>query len=227
MKIRSDFVSNSSSSSFVFSTKLNNYALSDHINNILKSKGGKISTDDHYHNETVIRYCCQFYKLMFLGYIDYKVGDEVYSYGNIIGDFNLDDILQKGWFEQSSDEEWLNDIYDSISKYCKANDGFYLSQEDHRIAKITKETIEITEKLIKLGKDVHLKQSKINAIKKALDDGDDVYIATFRDDGEGRDSGSIFVPRSSNISIENISKLEFENTFHLPVLINVEHDYKE
>ena len=220
MKIRSDFVSNSSSSSFVFSTKLNNYALSDHINNILKSKGGKISTDDHYHNETVIRYCCQFYKLMFLGYIDYKEGNEVY-------DFNLDDILQKGWFEQSSDEEWLNDIYDSISKYCKANDGFYLSQEDHRIAKITKETIEITEKLIKLGKDVHLKQSKINAIKKALDDGDDVYIATFRDDGEGRDSGSIFVPRSSNISIENISKLEFENTFHLPVLINVEHDYKE
>ena len=230
MKIRSDSVSNSISSSFVFSTRLNPVALSDHINEVLK-RNGKIRLDDHFHNEMIIRYCCSFYQLLFLGWISFptKVEDETINmlHGEYIGNFNFDNILMKDWYQPRSWEEQKKHIESSLQDIINYNNCLIFSGRSPEIGKITKDTLKLTKKFQEIYGNIHLDQSKIDLIEDSINCGDNVYFATFRDDSEGRDSTSIFIPESANIRIERIDSKKFEDIFDLPVLIDLENDYKE
>lgn len=80
MKTRCDFVSNSSSSSFVFALDFKKYGFEEFVKNVCDQCNDETNRDPEVDraNEAVLKYCLQFYELLFLG--SWKVGRKTHLF---------------------------------------------------------------------------------------------------------------------------------------------------
>ena len=116
MKVRSDFVSNSSSSSFIVTCK------KQHLDDVAKDLANAcVCKDDQYHdpnlaklNQLNLEFCLKTFRLAFLGNLVLETKKETYSLDTFKKSFGDNDNAVKAWNRYKED---LNDL-----KNCKNTD---------------------------------------------------------------------------------------------------------
>jgi len=220
MKIRSDFVSNSSSSSFLISTN-SNYATNDLISDISDK-----CKCDYWDNKTKMTKILNNYVSLFAGYI--RLDDIVTDYDKN----NPDDVYMFEWCKQQIDSstntedqlkiKYLNDEHtiirvqepsydsrivtkdhmkkimelegDELIKYIKNRDNFTYDKIDGGYSCsyiINEDSVAITEKLMKLGKQFSIfdnnKLTFENIKDRILNKKEKIYVIHVNYDGDGCD----------------------------------------
>jgi len=218
MKKRTDFVSNSSSSSFVFSTSLKLEEIVDKVLDFTPDKDVKEN------NAIALKYFADNYTLLFFGYIplwsekvnegtDIEFEENISAFDIFTKDrWSIDYWTSyKDWYKPADDHSsaekyneeeakvvFKKEIMETLTNRAKFYDSFALNVE---CGKITEDTIKMTEALIECGVDLHYDKDEYETIKKEISEGRTVYYVTMGDDGEGMDAERIFMPRSTGINV--------------------------
>jgi len=234
MKIRSDFVSNSSSSSFIISAIYNidemEFIIDKHLtpedtNKVPPEIIRKISKT----NRNTVSIGFDNNTLLFLGDYELIIDNEKNSVSELIVKKNgLADYLHnhKEWFfvpknhkddepvfkctPEQAKEQFIEELNKSIKDILTAKYSAYDAFIENECAEITQSTIDITQYMIDYGLDIKIDTNLFNTIKKAISENKHVYYITVNDDGLGINYGSVFISRSlydiTSYS-ENISKI--------------------
>lgn len=241
MKTRIDFVSNSSSSSFIMST---DKKFSETCNDIINFQSDNETITEN--NTIALKYFAKFYELLFLGYIPlYKETVDI-DFDVTVSAFNIftkdkcvkDYFLTSfgDWYKQTNDSgkvekcseeeakiEFKKQFLESITNRTKYWDDW--KTEPH-MGQITDDTIRMTEHIIECGIDLKYDKSIFNTIKKALFEGKKVYFITMGDEGEGMDEPErLFISRKTGINV--FEPLEFKKITDCEIITTFEEDYDD
>lgn len=240
MKTRIDFVSNSSSSSFIMST---DKKFSETCDDIINFQSNNETITEN--NTIALKYFAKSYQLLFFGYIplyketlddDFEVdvsAFNIFTKDKCIKDYFLS---YRNWYKQSSDStkvekytaeeaksEFKKQFLESITTRSKYWDDW---KTEPQMGHITNDTIKMTENIIECGIDLKYNETIFNSIKKALCEGKKVYYITMGDEGEGMDEPErLFISRKTGIDVFEPS--EFKKITDCEIITTFEEDYDE
>lgn len=207
MKTRTDFVSNSSSSSFIVSCD-KEYSLDQFITDTVKNciKHAESDYDEEWKdklakiNTAILNYSLIANECLFLGrlMIDAEYEDSIWC-PNIPTDC-MWRFTKTHYYRQDDERFAKTDDYketaDSICEYANAqgSEHYYTHGfKDSRIFFISKTTIRNTRALIAEGKDLHLdKWMDLDAFDKMLADGHKLFGIHVNQGGDGQDFRTIY-----------------------------------
>ena len=205
MKIRSDYVSNSSSSSFVVVLP-KDYNQDDFIDDVVRACSD--DKDGDYDDEFVeklnkfnrrnLDFCMNSYELLFIG--ELEVGfDPEWNDVDKAEAVTINSQLMRWHIRHykfnETDDEYRKKVVENIMKCCdRKNRDNPFSRDDHMgICEITMNTILNTQDLIAQGKKLELpKWADLDALKKRIEDGDRIFCIEMNQGGDGQDIGSIY-----------------------------------
>lgn len=217
MKTRIDFVSNSSSCSFLIATKFDsNHTFDSFVKSIVEQSN---ETDNSFYdhdenkryivqnaecNELNLRYHLKNSELLFVGTL--HIGnDEICEVVvpsdkvDYINDTFTSDTTRLAAFTKKMKKDVAKSIVRFSKSYNKAQNNYGMWYcIGSRIYRITKNTVWNTRVLLESGYDVDLKDdelfSNINLddIEKLLDEGNELYCIQQNQGGDGSDSVSIY-----------------------------------
>lgn len=240
MKTRIDFVSNSSSSSFIMST---DKKFSETCNDIINFQSNNEAITEN--NTIALKYFTKYYELLFLGYIPLYKETLDLDFDVTVSAFNIftkdgcakDYFLSyKDWYKQSSDSakaekyneeesklEFKKQFLESITNRTKYWDDW---KTEPQMAQITNDTIKMTENIIECGIDLKYNKIIFDTIKKALSEGKKVYYITMGDEGEGMDEPErLFISRKTGINI--FEPIGFKEITDCEIITTFEEDYND
>lgn len=206
MKIRNDFVSNSSSSSFIVAVNdgYDFYKMTDDIAKNCVSKVDFDCDEDYVssiYNDNVanLRYCLKNNVLMFLGrckgyadkYNDMDSLSEVVLNTRVI-DYHLYDFRHN--LEPDDDlRKRIDEVLNEVSR-CRNTAYFSGIQTYHvNMYSITRQTVEITRKMLELGYKIEFDEwEDLDALEKRFENGERLYRIYLSHGGDGQDDRSVY-----------------------------------
>lgn len=220
MKIRSDYVSNSSSSSFVLVLP-KDAELKKFIKDIVRScsrnpeyditKEDKKELDDF--NRINLEYCMRTYELLFLGEIEEKTSEdyEAYLTGITTTRSTMEYRMMRSPYRERDAEGDRKRRADAILEYARDEERS-LSSTRSGIYEITLNTIKNTEDLIAEGHKVVLDgwESRLmgEEMKDRLSKGDRVFAVTMNQAGDGRTDTSVYALSGWDSDINHYANAE-------------------
>ena len=205
MKIRTDYVSNSSSSSFVVVLP-KNYKQEDFIDDVVRACSD--DRDDDYDEESIeelnkfnrrnLDFCMNSYELLFIG--ELEVGwvpewNDVDTAEAVTINSQLMRYRIRHYRFNETDDEYRKKVVENIMKCCdrKNREDKFSHDDCMGICEITMNTILNTQDLIAEGKKLELpKWADLEALKKRIEDGDRIICIEMNQGGDGQDIGSIY-----------------------------------
>ena len=205
MKIRSDYVSNSSSSSFVVVLP-KDYNQDDFIDDVVRACSD--DKDGDYDDEFVeklnkfnrrnLDFCMNSYELLFIG--ELEVGfDPEWNDVDKAEAVTINSQLMRWHIRHykfnETDDEYRKKVVENIMRCCdrKNRDNPFSRDDSMGICEITMNTILNTQDLIAEGKKLELpKGADLDALKKRIEDGDRIFCIEMNQGGDGQDIGSIY-----------------------------------
>lgn len=220
MKIRSDYVSNSSSSSFVLVLP-KDADLKKFIKDIVRScsrkpeydisKEDKKELDDF--NRINLEYCLRTYELLFLGEIEEKTSDdyEAYLTGITTTRSTMEYRMMRSPYRKKDEKGDRKRRADAIMEYARDEERS-LSSTRSGIYEITLNTIMNTEDLIAEGHKVVLDdwESRLmgDEMKDRLSKGDRVFAVQMNQAGDGRTDTSVYALSGWDSDINHYANAE-------------------
>lgn len=240
MKTRIDFVSNSSSSSFIMSTDKKFSEMCDDIINF-QSDNETITEN----NTIALKYYAKYYQLLFFGCIPLYKETVDLDFDVTISAFDIftkDSCAKeyflsfRDWYKQSNDSnkaekyseeeakaEYKKQFLESITTRTKYWDDW---KTEPQMGQITNDTIKMTENIIECGIDLKYDKMIFNTIKKALSEGKKVYYITMGNEGGAMDKPErLFISRKTGINI--FEPNEFKKITDCEIITTFEEDYDE
>lgn len=207
MKIRNDFVSNSSSSSFIVAVGDNYdfYKMADDMAKNCVSKVDQYYDYDKKYVDSIYRdnvanllHCLKNNILMFLGQCK-GYEDNYYGYnslGNVVVNTRIIDYYLynfKNVLESDGDlKKHIDKVLDTVCKCrstCFSGSNTYYA----KMYSITQQTIDITRRMLELGYELEFdKWEDLDALEKRLKNGERLYRIYLSHGGDGEDCDSIF-----------------------------------
>ena len=217
MKTRIDFVSNSSSCSFLIATKFDsNHTFDSFVKSIVEQSNetdsGFYDNDENRRsiaknaecNELNLRYHLKNSELLFIGvlYIDNDEICEVVVPSDKVDYINntyTSDPTRLAAFTKKMKKDVVKSIVRFSKSYNKAQNNYSMWYcLGSRIYRITKNTVWNTRVLLESGYDVDLKNDELfgnislDDVEKLLDEGNELYCIQQNQGGDGSDSVSIY-----------------------------------
>ncbi len=235
MKVRTDFVSNSSSTSFVIA--IDKHTASDVFHDIASQCEGDADDVDYIdglveQNYRILDFCSRTFQLLFIGRIEVGADEEYLpnasakprkssTNGPLISGYNIvvSNDAMKYTFGRYDDDSPLNDNTEqfnnrinAILKAVKAQRDYYSSIElmpKPDIYCITRDTIQNTRDLMRAGYDIEFvsEWQNLDLLEKKIRDGDMILCVRVGYQGDG--CGDFYIYNdSANFSMSTIDGVE-------------------
>ena len=206
MKIRTDYVSNSSSSSFVVVLP-KNYNQDDFIDDVVRAcsddrDGGdyddEFVDDLNRFNRRNLDFCMNSYELLFIGELEVEWVPEWGGFDTATAVTINSQLMRRRIrchrFDET-DDEYRKKVVANIMQFCNREnrDNLFSSDNCMGICEITMNTIMNTQDLLAEGKKLELpKWADLDALKKRIKDGDRIFCIEMNQGGDGQNIGSIY-----------------------------------
>ena len=203
MKIRTDYVSNSSSSSFVIVLD-KGYDYRQFIKDIVEScaMNPEFNGDDKEwleglkeDNRINLEYCLKTHELLFLGCLEPDDGDKGLPIeGTTVTRSTMEYRMMRSPYRKQDTGDDRKERVAAIVDYARIADREWYVGGSSGIYEITMNTIKNTEDLIAEGKKVVLEDwcSDIGKLKKMLEDGDRIFGIHMAQGGDGQGNTNVY-----------------------------------